>query len=202
MSEDPYSQLVSLEVDCPIWQRFFCVAPLVVIGSQEQDGSPDLAPKHMATPLGWENYFGFVCAPTHSTYRNIRREECFTVSFPRPDQVLLASLAAAPRCEDGSKSMLQAVPTFPARFTDGVFLRDAYLLLECELDRVVDGFGPNSLIAGKVMAAYAHRDALRDDDRDDQDVLDACPLFVYLHPNRFAEIATSQSFPLPAGFRR
>jgi hypothetical protein len=53
-----------------------------------------------------------------------------------------------------------------------------------------------------VKAAYAHRDALRGDDRDDQDVLDACPLFVYLHPNRFAAISASQSFPLPAGFRR
>lgn len=202
MSEDPYSQLVSLELERPIWERFFCVAPLVVIGSQEEDGSVDLAPKHMAVPLGWGNFFGFVCTPTHSTYRNIRREECFTVSYLRPDQVVLASLAAAPRCEDGSKSMLEAVPTIPSRLTDGVFLRDSYLLLECELERVVDGFGPNSLVAGKVIAAYAHREALRGDDRDDQDVLDACPLFAYLHPNRFAEVATSQSFPLPAGFRR
>ena len=202
MSEDPYSQLVSLEVDRPIWQRFFCVAPLVVIGSQEEDGSADLAPKHMVTPLGWENYFGFVCAPTHSTYRNIRREESFTVSYLRPDQVVLASLSAAPRCEDGSKSMLQAVPTLPSRLSDGVFMRDSYLLLECDLDRVVAGFGPKSLIAGRVTAAYAHRDALRGDDRDDQDVLSACPLLAYLHPNRFAEVAASQSFPLPAGFRR
>ena len=202
MSEDPYSQLVSLEVDHPIWPRFFCVAPLVVIGSLEEDGGVDLAPKHMVTPLGWENYFGFVCAPTHSTYRNVKREESFTVSYVRPEQVLLASLAAAPRCEDGSKSTLQAVPTIPSPSSSGVFMRDAYLLLECELDRIVDGFGPNSLIAGRVVEAYAHRDALRGDDRDDQDVLGASPLFAYLHPNRFAEIATSQSFPLPVGFRR
>ncbi len=201
MSEDPYSQLVSLEVDHPIWQRFFCVAPLVVIGSLEEDGSADLAPKHMVTPLGWENYFGFVCAPTHSTYRNIRREESFTVSYVRPDQVVLASLAAAPRCEDGSKSALQAVPTIPSPSSSGIFLRDSYLLLDCELDRIVDGFGRNSLIAGKVVEAYAHRDALRGDDRDDQDVLGASPLFAYLHPNRFAQITTSQAFPLPAGFR-
>ena len=125
MSEDPYSQLVSLEVDRPIWQRFFCVAPLVVIGSQEEDGSADLAPKHMVTPLGWENYFGFVCAPTHSTYRNIRREESFTVSYMRPDQVVLASLSAAPRCEDGSKSMLQAVPPHPTPQSPGGVKRGA-----------------------------------------------------------------------------
>lgn len=81
-------------------------------------------------------------------------------------------------------------------------MQDSYLLLECELERIVDGFGPNSLIAGKVMAAYARRDALRGDDRDDQDVLKARPLLAYLHPNRFTKIVTSQSFPLPAGFRR
>ncbi len=202
MSEDPYSQLVSLDVDRPFWQRVFSVAPLVVVGSTEQDGSVDLAPKHMVTPLGWENYFGFVCAPTHSTYRNIKREECFTVSYVNPDQVVLTSLAAAPRCEDGTKSTLRAVPTIPSRYTDGAFMQDSYLLLECELERIVDGFGPNSLIAGKVMAAYAHRDALRGDDRDDQDVLKARPLLAYLHPNRFTKIEMSQSFPLPAGFRR
>lgn len=202
MSEDPYSQLVSLEVDRPFWQRVFSVAPLVVVGSTEEDGSVDLAPKHMVTPLGWENYFGFVCAPTHSTYRNIKREECFTVSYVNPDQVVLTSLSAAPRCEDGSKSTLRAVPTIPSRYTDGAFMQDSYLLLECELERIVDGFGPNSLIAGKVMTAYAHRDALRGDDRDDQDVLKALPLLAYLHPNRFTKIELSQSFPLPAGFRR
>jgi flavin reductase (DIM6/NTAB) family NADH-FMN oxidoreductase RutF len=202
MSENPYRHLVSLEMDHPIWERFFSVAPLTVIGTREESGEFDLAPKHMVTPLGWDNYFGFVCAPTHSTYRNIEREKSFTVSFPRPDQVLFASLAASPRWEDGSKLPLEAVPTIAARLTQGVFLRDSRLMLECELDRIVDGFGPNSLIAGKIVAAHAAPEALRGDERDDQDVLRNCPLFAYLHPNRFAEISGSQSFPLPSGFRR
>jgi len=52
--------LVSLDPSRPIWERFFTVAPLVIIGSRDESGAIDLAPKHMATPLSWQNYFGFV----------------------------------------------------------------------------------------------------------------------------------------------
>src|SRR5271166_1755994 len=75
--------LISLDLNRPIWERFFTVAPLVIIGSRDESGVFDLAPKHMATPLGWQNYFGFVCTPRHRTYQNIQRQGAFTVTFPR-----------------------------------------------------------------------------------------------------------------------
>ena len=115
----------------------------------------------MATPLSWENHFGFVCTPSHGTYQNIKREKVFTVSFPNPDQVLLTSLSAAPRCDDDSKPSLQALPTIPATAVEGVLLKDSYLFLECELDRIIDGFGKNSLIAGRIVAAQVAETALR-----------------------------------------
>lgn len=202
MSDDPYSQLVSLELDHPVWERFFLPAPLTVIGTREESGDYDLAPKHMVTPLSWQNYFGFVCAPAHSTYRNIQREKTFTVSFPRPEQVVLTSLTASPRCDDGSKVEVQSVPTIRARWVDGILVRNSSLMFECELDRIVDDFGPNSLIAGKIIAAHVHEEALRSEDRDDQDVVSSSPLMVYLHPGRFARVVHSDSFPFPAGFRR
>lgn len=96
MSPTTSDRLISLNLTQPIWDRFFCVAPLVIIGTKEADGNYDLAPKHLATPFGWDNYFGFICTPRHSTYQNIKREKAFTVSFPKPDQVLLASLAVCP----------------------------------------------------------------------------------------------------------
>jgi flavin reductase (DIM6/NTAB) family NADH-FMN oxidoreductase RutF len=202
MSDDPYSQLVSLELDHPVWERFFLPAPLTVIGTREESGDYDLAPKHMVTPLGWQNYFGFVCAPTHSTYQNIQREKAFTVSFPRPEQVVLTSLTASPRCDDGSKIEVQSVPTIPARWVNGILVRDSSLMFECELDRIIDEFGTNSLISGRIIAAHVHEDALRSDDRDDQDVVSSSPLMVYLHPGRFTQVVKSDSFPFPAGFRR
>ena len=64
------------------------------------------APKHMVSPLGWQNFFGFVCTPRHRTYQNIRREGAFTVTFPRPSQVVLTSLSAAPRDDDDVKPAL------------------------------------------------------------------------------------------------
>lgn len=194
--------LVSLDLQEPVWERAFIVAPLVIVGTREPDGSPDLAPKHMAAPLSWENHFGFVCTPNHGTYQNAVREGAFTVSFPRPEQIVLASLAAAPRCDDRNKPALAALPTFPAKVVEGVLLRGAYLHFECELDRVVDGFGTNSLVAGRIVAAHAAEDSLRESDRDDGDLLAAAPLLAYLHPGRYARVEESLSFPYHAGTRR
>jgi flavin reductase (DIM6/NTAB) family NADH-FMN oxidoreductase RutF len=111
-------------------------------------------------------------------------------------------MAAAPRCGDDSKPSLFALPTFPASQVDGVFVKDAYLFLECTLDRIVDGFGENSLIIGRIIAAHAHDDALRSAERDDQDVIHQAPLLSYLAPGRIARIDESYSFPFPADFRR
>ncbi|MDJ0617961.1 MAG: flavin reductase [Calothrix sp. MO_192.B10] len=202
MVQSPQSQLVSLDLSQPLWERFFSVAPLVVIGTKEPETDYDLAPKHMAMPLGWENYFGFVCTPRHRTYQNVRREKTFTVSFPRPEQIVLASLGAAPRCDDNSKPALAALPTFPASVIDGVFLQDAYLFLECQLDQIVDGFGENSLIVGKIVAAHIQPEALRVSDGDDQDLLLKAPLLAYLPPGRYAKIDCSFSFPFHTGFKQ
>jgi flavin reductase (DIM6/NTAB) family NADH-FMN oxidoreductase RutF len=191
----------TLEPDLPIWDRFYTVAPLVLIGTKEAEGY-DLAPKHMITPLGWENYFAFVCTPRHRTYQNITRGKTFTVSYPRPTQLVLTSLAAAPRCGDDTKPSLLALPTFPASQIDGVFVAEGYIFLECQLDRVVDGFGANSLITGRIVAAHVHEDALRTSDRDDQDVIHQAPLLGYLSPGRVATIASSYSFPFPLDFTR
>ncbi len=202
MPHSTNASLVELDLAQPIWDRFFSVAPLIVVGTREWDGSYDLAPKHMAMPLGWGHYFGFICTPRHGTYSNARRERCFTVSFPNPDQVVLASLSAAPRCDRGDKPALAALPTFPAKVIDGVCLQDAYLYLECELEQIVDGFGENSLIAGKIVAAHVREEALRSRDRDDADLLAQSPLLAYLPPNRYTRIDRSFSFPFHIGFKR
>jgi hypothetical protein len=47
---------VPVSPDRSLWDQFFAVFPLVIIGSKEPDGTFDLAPKHMAIPLGWENH--------------------------------------------------------------------------------------------------------------------------------------------------
>lgn len=179
----------------PIWERFFAVAPLVVVATREEDGRNDLAPKHLAMPLSWQDHFGFVCTPAHATYRNAKREGWFTVSFARHDQVLLTSLAAAPRDDQGSKPALDVVPTVPARKVPGVLLREAYLQLECELERIVDDFAENSLVCGRIVAAQVDPRALRGEAREDPEVLADCPPMVYLHPGRFAPPGESLAFP-------
>ena len=174
----------------------------MLIGTRERDGGYDLAPKHMAFPMRWENYFGFVCTPRHATYHNVRREGAFTVSYPRPTQIVLARPPGSPRENDGNKPVLYALPTFPASEVDGIFIEDAYLFLECVLDRIVDDFGENSLIAGRVVAAHVRKDYLRTSDRDDNDLIHDPPLLAYLSPGRYASVANSNSFPFPASFMR
>jgi len=178
------------------------VAPLTIVGTREPDGTYDLAPKHLAIPMSWQDHYGFVCTPSHATYANAMREGCFTVSFPRPDQILLTSLAAAPRSDDDQKYALQAIPTISATKVDGVLLDNAYLHFECELDRVIDDLGENSLIIGRIVAAAAAEDALRDSDRDAQEMIAHSPMLAYLHPGRFAEIVQTNAFPYHVGFRR
>ena len=194
--------LVELGTGTPIWDRFFTVAPLVLVGTREADGGDDVAPKHMACPLGWQNYFGFVCTPRHSTYGNVQRDGVFAVTFPKPAQWLETSLTASPRCEDGGKPSLGLIDTVRSAKVDCPVVKDGYLYLECELERCVDGFGPNSLIVGKVVGARVDKDYLRSAERDDQDIVRKSPLLGYVSPGRFAVIDDTRSFPFPEGMKK
>ena len=202
MSSQDSGKLIPLSVDRPIWERVFTIAPLVIVGSKEPTGEYNLAPKHMAMPLGLGNYFCFVCSPRHTTYHNIRRQAVFTVSYPRVSEVVYTSLAAAPRSKDQSKPSLAALPTLPASKIDGVLVKGCYLYLECNLHSMLDDFDGYSLIIGKVIAASALDDALRKREIDESDQIFQFPLLAYLHPNRIAEIRQSTAFPLPEGFSR
>ncbi len=202
MSSEDDDSIVTLDARAELWESCFIPAPLVVIGSREADGEDNFAPKHMVTALGHGRYFGFVCTPRHSTYRNIERQGEFTVTFPRPSQIVLTSLTAAPRDEDDCKPALRALPTFPAQDVEGTFLKDGYLFLECRLERLVEGFGDDCLVAGRVVRAHVHHQALRAAERDDQGLIFQAPLLAYLHPGRFATISESFSFPYPLGFER
>ncbi len=194
-------QVVELNLDIPIWDRVFTVAPLVVVGSLHADGNYDLAPKHLALPLGWDRYFGFITLNDRSTFRNVKREGCFTVSFPNPSSVVVTSMAASERSEEHRKAILQAVPKARAETIDGVFVADSYLFLECELDRIVGGFGDHSLICGLIRRAVVSKESLRLFEQDDQIMLQRRPLLAFLAPERYAILNTTHRFPVPNGIR-
>ncbi len=198
----PVTNLIDLEVKRPIWDQFFTVAPLVLVGTREADGGDDLAPKHMVTPMGWQNYFGFVCTPRHGTYQNISRDGVFAVTFPRPSQWLETSLSASPRCEDDSKPQLGLLQSYRSAQVDCPVVSDGYLYLECTLDRFVDDFGVNSLIVGRIVAAQIDPAFLRAEERDDQDLLREAPLLAYVSPGRFATIRDTLAFPMPKGMKK
>ena len=200
-STDVSDGLIELPVGAGLWERVFTVAPLVLVGTKERNGW-DFAPKHLAMPLGWEGFYCFACTPRHATYRNVKAHREFTVSFPGTGQIMESSLAAGGRFEGDVKPALAAVSTATARVVDGRVVDGCQLYLECELERIVDGFGPASLIVGRVVAAYAARDALRGAEVDDADLVHRLGLLTYLSPGRFAAVRDSFSFPYPVDFRR
>ncbi|NAS14453.1 flavin reductase family protein [Poritiphilus flavus] len=193
----------SLDLNSSIWDQIFTVAPLVLIGTKEGKAY-NLAPKHMITPLGFGNYFGFVCTAEHATYHNIKETRKFTVSFPTFDQLITTSLSASRRKEEISKyeGVLKVLPTMPGTCVDAPLLEGAYLYLECELFKIIEGFDSNSLITGKVLCAHGHKDFLHQFEKDEQDQFIQSPLLAYISPGRFARITETYKFPFPKGFRR
>ncbi|MGB5319845.1 flavin reductase family protein, partial [Eudoraea sp.] len=163
-----------------IWDQVFTVAPMVIIGTKEKGGY-DLAPKHMAMPLGFGNYFGFVCTPRHNTFTNVSATGEFTVSFPLPDQIITTSLSASPRKDGISKSdgIVKALPILNAPSMDAPVIADAYFYLECVLFKIIEGFDDYSIITGTIRAAYAHINYMKASEMDEQDQILNNPLLVY-----------------------
>ncbi len=125
-------ELTPLELDDALWERVFVVSPIVLVASRDPDGGHDIAPKHRVVSLS-PLHFGFVCRPSHATYRNALRERAFTVSWPGPRQIVKASAAASPRCDDGEKRALRGIATIAAKKVDGVLIEGGRFHLECEL---------------------------------------------------------------------
>lgn len=203
MSVDPQpSRYVPIDTGGPLWDEFFTVAPLVLIGTIETDGSPDIAPKHQAMPVGHTRLFTFACHPEHATYRNAVANDSFTVGYPSPEMVLHTSLAASPRDAHGDKPTLDLMSLSPARTIDGVLVDGCRAHLECRLDRVIDDLDDTSLVVGRVVAAYVSQRARRLPDRDEDDLVGQAPLLAYVHPGRVARLGTTKAFPYHRGFRR
>ncbi len=193
---------LELDLDRP-WSNFYMVSPLIVVGSKGADGY-NMAPKHMCTPLGFGPYYGFVCTPRHQTYHNIKDSGCFTISFPVPDQVVMTSLSAIPRCGErrNRSKIIKQLPTFKAQKVDALCLDGAYLIFECTLDQIIDGFKDYSLIIGEIIRVRVRKNYLISSEKDAQEVIFMNPLLAYLPDDRFAEISKTRTFPFPKDFSR
>ena len=194
------SDLVPIELDDRLWERVFVVSPLVLVATREPEGDHDFAPKHRVVML--PGHFGFVCRPSHATWRNAVRERVFTVSWPGPRHIVVTSAAASPRCEDGEKRAMRALPIVGATSVPGVLLDGGHFHLECRVDRIIDDLGEDGLILGRIVAAHADPKALRDDRVPDRTLVHDHPLLAYLHPTQWARIDHSTGFPFPKDFSR
>ena len=204
MAENNNPDMIYIPPEKGLWNRCYTIHSLVIIGTKEEDGGYNMAPKHMAMPLGFGPYFGFMGTPRKTTYQNVEREKVFTVSFPAPEQVILSSLTASRRESDDSKPVIEEIPTTEAAKIEGKFLKGSYLQLECRLKEIIGKFDEWEMIVGEVIAAYANKKALRTegDDSDSGALVSKEPLLAYLHPDRFSIVKDSYSFPFPKDFKR
>lgn len=198
---DP-SRYVSLTPGELIWDDVYTIAPLVLVGTIEADGSPDIAPKHQVMPIGHGTLFTFACSPAHATYRNALANSSFTVGFPTPEMVLQTSLAAGPRDSNGDKPTLDLLSLSPARVVDGVLVEGCRVHLECTLERVVDDLDDRALVIGRVVVAHVSERARISTHENHAELVDRAPLLAYLHPGRVASVRASKEFPFHRGFHR
>lgn len=203
MKSQSENKLIQLNTQESIWDHVFIIAPLVVVGTKEGKFY-DLAPKHMATPVGFSNFFSFVCTPNHSTYHNVKKTGVFSISFPLPDQVVLTSLSASPRCDylSDEKPIIKALPTLKCKEIDCLYLKDSYLFLECELFKIIDGFDEYSIITGRINEALVDKNYLRVSEKDEHKQINENPLLAYIAQGRFAKISETYNFPFPKGFNK
>jgi hypothetical protein len=197
------ADVVELDTSASIWERSFTLFPLVVVGSLDREGALDLAPKHLAMPMSWQNDFGFVCTPRHRTYDNVRTTGVFTVTYVRPDQAVFASLAASPRDADGNKADHR-----PARDHAGEAHRRALPRRRLPVPRVraaphlrrlrqeQPDHGPHRGRPGRGRRRAQRRRWTT------RTCCSRAPLLAYLYPGRFATVADSNQLPFPAGFSR
>ncbi len=202
VSAEDFSGENVVTIDESPFERAFTASSVVLVGTREKNGDPNLAPKHMVTPMGWSGYYGFACSPEHTTTDNIQRTEEFTVSYPRPDQIVSISFSAEARDEYGDKPKLDELNLMEAAEVDAPLVEEAYIYLECELDRILEDLGENNFVVGKIVRKYVHEDALRTPDRDDAELIQDNPILAYLHPDRYTEIDYSQAFPYPRNFKK
>ena len=85
---------------------------------------------------------------------------------------------------------------------DAPLIKDAYMYLECELYKIIDGFDSYSLITGKIKVASVHQAYLRISDQDEQLQLFKNPLLAYIASGRFAAVSETYKFPFPKDFKR
>jgi hypothetical protein len=69
----------------------------------------------MVTPMGWQNYFGFVCTPAHATCQKIERSGEFTESRSAniDDQELIRRSPLPGHLAPGRFSEIETSNSFP-----------------------------------------------------------------------------------------
>ena len=201
MSDDRYAGLKTLDLEPPVWDRCVHGRPARARRHDRARRRPRPRPEAHgdSARLGQLLRFRLHAEPCHVPQRRAHPKLHRDLSAPRghrrdePDgNTALREHQARHRC----------ARDVPATEAEGVFARNGYLFLECVLERIVEGFGRNALIAGRIVAAHIDPvGALRSSDRDDADILLAAPQLAYLYPGRFSVIDTTHAFPFPAGMR-
>ena len=59
--------------------------------------------------------------------------------------------------KDFPKEITDQIPTVTGKDGEIIFLKDSYVMLDCSLHKIIDGFDDYSLITGKIERAMVHK---------------------------------------------
>lgn len=189
---------VDLKLDGFVGRFFFEPRGLALVSTLSPGGVPNLAPKTQVMPIGRGNYWAFACCARHHTYQNVQAEGEFVINLPGPELIRQAALAAVDVPPGADEIAAAGLTAMPSRALRAPSVAECRVSLECRLHQVPDGFGEESLIVGRVVAAVADEAFASTDPA----VLERCPLLVYVHPDYYAAVGRAERFRFPKGYKR
>jgi len=178
-------------------RRFFRPASLVLVTTMSPLGIPNVAPKTQVMPVGRKGYWAFACCDRHHTYQNVAQQGEFVINIPGPELIEQVSRAAAefpPGADEISGAGLTAIPSHVVGVPS---LAECRVHLECKKERILDGFGEESLIIGEVVAVTVN-ESLVDAG---VEILEEHPLLVYVYPGHYAGIKGAKRFRFPRNYK-
>ena len=85
---------------------------------------------------------------------------------------------------------------------DILMIDGAYLYLECELFKIIDGFDDYSLITGVIKSVHVQKEYLKTTEKSESQQIRKHPLLAYIANGRFAKVSETFNFPFPKDFQR
>jgi len=188
---------VSLELERYVGAFFPLPSAVALITTVSPSGVVNVAPKTQVMPVGRHNYWGFACCKQHHTYTNVVEQGEFVVNMPGLELIGKISDASQEFPEGTDELAAIGLCRFPSLQVRVPSITECGVHIECVRHTVLDAFGGDSLIIGRVVAARVDSELMLAP----QHTMSKKPLLVYVHPNHYTIIRDFAPFAFPPNYK-